>query len=538
MGFICAGAKIVEEKTYWDDRKLSICPDNKNFKIKLEFMVENIEIKNKYQIIVDFSEQNPFSTEEVLSQTPSITFSKCFLGNYFFGKQQNMKVSLLKNGKNEGSLDTTLANIVGYNESTFKWVLNKNTNIIIKAKGISDNNYYVCCKFEAKYNTPNDSFKEAKDKISYTIKSGGKDIYISGSIPIDGKFKDVRIPSVLLENGFTVTFLDGYQETLSFKDEIIQRFCVPKNGVYMGVSVKNKNISIYNKSMLFKNVSFIDYIKSGVILKLSIGIDYTSSNLPPNYPNSLHYLGNKMNDYEQAIHACGMIIAYYDYNQKFPVYGYGAILKNEFQTNMCFNVNMKQNPEVYTLINVLKEYRNSFNFLQLSGPNNICPLIQKRIDIIKEENNQLKYHVLLILTNGMINDLKQTIDVIVAGSYLPLSIIIIGIGNANFDSMASLYGVSTPMINSNGTKKFRDIVQFVHFNKYRNNPDMLAEKVLEEIPRQLIEYYSMNSLYPNNLKISKKLNDSSFKADGYLVDEANVKNVIDEYLVLDINKKK
>ena len=138
----------------------------------------------------------------------------------------------------------------------------------------------------------------------------------------------------------------------------------------------------------------------------------------------------------------------------------------------------------------------------------------------------------------MINDLKQTIDVIVAGSYLPLSIIIIGIGNANFDSMASLYGVSTPMINSNGTKKFRDIVQFVHFNKYRNNPDMLAEKVLEEIPRQLIEYYSMNSLYPNNLKISKKLNDSSFKADGYLVDEANVKNVIDEYLVLDINKKK
>lgn len=537
MGCIC-GVKPIPEKIYWDDRKLSLGPNNNNSIIKLEFMVENIEIKNKYQIVFDFSGQNPFSTEEVLSQTPSITFSKCFLGNYFFGKQQNMNISLIKNGKKEGSLDTTLGKIVGYNESTFKGTINKNTNIIIKAKGISDNNYYVCCKFEAEYNTPNNSFKEAKDKIYYTIKSGGKDIYISGSIPSDGKFKEVRIPSVLLENGFTITFLDAYQDTLSFKDETIQRFCVPKKGVYLGVSVKNKNISIYNKSMLFKNVSFIDYIRSGVMLKLSIGIDYTSSNLPPSDPNSLHYLGNQMNDYEQAIHACGMIIAYYDYNQKFPVYGYGAMLKNEFQTNMCFNVNMKQNPEVYTLINVLKEYRNSFNFLQLSGPNNLCPLIQKTIDTIKSENNPLKYHVLLILTNGMVNDLTQTIDIIVAGSYLPLSIIIIGIGNANFDSMATLYGASTPMINSNGTKKLRDIVQFVHFNKYRNNPDMLAEKVLEEIPRQLIEYYSMNSLYPNNLKISKKLNESSFKADGYLVDETNVKNVIDEYLVLDINNKK
>ncbi len=537
MGFICGGAKILKEEKYWEDRKLSIGPENMNSKIKLEFMVENIEKNNKYQIFVNFSEQEPFSTEEVLSQTPSLTFSKCFLGNYFFGKQQNLNVSLLKNGKQEGSLDTTLGNIVGCNESTFKGELKKHIKIIIRAKGISDNNFYVCCKFEAKYNTPNNNFKEAKYKISYQIKSGGNYIYSSESISIDGKFKEVRIPAVLLEKGFTVSFLDGYQEILSFKDEIIPRFCVPKDGVYMGVSVKNKTISIYNKSMLFKNVSFIDYIKSGVTIKLSIGIDYTSSNLPPNDPNSLHYLGNNMNDYEQAIHACGMIIAYYDYNQKFPVYGYGALLKNEFQTNMCFNVNMKQNPEIYTLINVLKEYRNSFKFLQLSEPNNFCPLIQKTIDNIRDENDPLKYHVLLILTNGIINDLKQTIDILVVGSYLPLSIIIIGIGNANFDTMASLYGASTPLINSQGTKKMRDIVQFVHFNKYRNNTNMLAEKVLGEIPRQIIEYYSMNSLYPNNLKISKKLNTSLFNNGGYLVDEMNIKTVIDDYLVLDINKK-
>jgi len=40
---------------------------------------------------------------------------------------------------------------------------------------------------------------------------------------------------------------------------------------------------------------------------------------------------------------------------------------------------------------------------------------------------------LLILTDGVIQDLNATIDEVVRGSVLPLSIIIVGIGNADFD---------------------------------------------------------------------------------------------------------
>ena len=43
-----------------------------------------------------------------------------------------------------------------------------------------------------------------------------------------------------------------------------------------------------------RNLNFIDYIKSGVRIKLSIGIDYTESNLSPTDPKSLHYLGENM----------------------------------------------------------------------------------------------------------------------------------------------------------------------------------------------------------------------------------------------------
>ena len=104
-----------------------------------------------------------------------------------------------------------------------------------------------------------------------------------------------------------------------------------------------------------------------------------------------------------------------------------------------------------------------------------------------EENN---YYILMILTDGIISDMDDTIDKIVEGSKLPLSIVIVGIGNADFDNMEELDGDEKPLINSNGEIRKRDIVQFVQFNQFKNNVGTdLAEEVLREIPRQIEDYY-------------------------------------------------
>ena len=55
------------------------------------------------------------------------------------------------------------------------------------------------------------------------------------------------------------------------------------------------------------------------------------------------------------------------------------------------------------------------------------------------------YTICLILTDGVINDLQNTIDSIVAASMLPLSIIIVGIGEADFDQMEQLDGDVNPL---------------------------------------------------------------------------------------------
>lgn len=95
-----------------------------------------------------------------------------------------------------------------------------------------------------------------------------------------------------------------------------------------------------------------------------------------------------------------------------------------------------------------------------------------------------QYNVLLLLTDGIINDMPATKSAIVELSALPCSIIIVGVGNADFSQMEELDGDDGVLRDNYGKAVQRDIVQFVEFNKcvQRGN---LAEEVLKEIPTQL-----------------------------------------------------
>lgn len=72
------------------------------------------------------------------------------------------------------------------------------------------------------------------------------------------------------------------------------------------------------------------------------------------------------------------------------------------------------------------------------------------------------YQILLILTDGQIHDMDETINLLVNNCELPLSLIIVGIGNAEFSNMQRLDG-DNGLYSTNGKKAQRDIVQFVPF---------------------------------------------------------------------------
>lgn len=65
----------------------------------------------------------------------------------------------------------------------------------------------------------------------------------------------------------------------------------------------------------------------------------------------------------------------------------------------------------------------------------------------------------MIITDGVISDMQQTIDQIVRGSELPLSIVIVGVGSADFSSMDVLDADETPLYSQKYRKYMsRDIV--------------------------------------------------------------------------------
>ena len=502
--------KIVKSKTFF---ALSPTMQNQansgqssNNKIKLEFAIENCDLEERYQVIAEFLNANipAFSTETVKSHQNMIIFNSCYICDFFFEQPQMMRFSIFKNGNNIGSITPYLGMIVGAPHSTYKVGISpgRKESISITAFGLNNSNSFVLVNFLIRTNN-HINFSDINNKISYIITSNGRKVYSSESISKFGQFKTSYIPVSLLEPQFDIGFLNSSQQLLVSKSETIQTFTQPDNRKYLSINVNNNQINLFNQSQVLTQYSFIDYIKNGVQIKLSIGIDFTASNGAINDPNSLHFISPAgLNDYEQAIKQCGLIMAFYDYDQLFPVYGFGAVINNIPKPNMCFNINFKPNANIYTIDNIIAEYRNCIRKIQFAGPTEFCPMIRKAIETIKMENNVLNYHVLMILTDGVIVDQQQTIDAIIEASFLPFSLVIIGIGNDHFREMIELDGDDVPLVSSTGVKRMRDAVQFVPFNKYRNNPQELNNQVLEEIPRQIVDYYTMNKIYPSKLSMA------------------------------------
>ena len=88
------------------------------------------------------------------------------------------------------------------------------------------------------------------------------------------------------------------------------------------------------------------------------------------------------------------------------------------------------------------------------------------------------YYILLLLTDGVITDFDDTRQAIVHASGLPMSIIIIGVGDADFTEMQMLDGDDGVLKAPNGTPVQRDIVQFVPFRDFRRVSDPAVSGVV------------------------------------------------------------
>ncbi|CAO2832692.1 unnamed protein product [Amaranthus hypochondriacus] len=248
--------------------------------------------------------------------------------------------------------------------------------------------------------------------------------------------------------------------------------------------------------------SFLDYISSGFELNFMVAIDFTASNGNPRSSESLHYIdpSGRLNAYQQAIMEVGEVLQFYDSDRHFPAWGFGGMLMDR-SVSHCFNLNGSSYDEVEGIAGIMAAYNAALQSVALSGPTLFGNVVNKAAEIAAQSllHTRNKYYVLLIITDGVLTDIKETIDAVVKASDLPLSILIVGVGAADFTQMEILDADTKRLESSTGRIATRDIVQFVAMREVQAGQKSMVQELLEELPGQFLSYMRSRDIKPLNV---------------------------------------
>ncbi|CAM4723444.1 unnamed protein product [Leuciscus chuanchicus] len=267
---------------------------------------------------------------------------------------------------------------------------------------------------------------------------------------------------------------------------------------------KNSGVVSVKVCQITREYTFLDYIMGGCQINFTVGVDFTGSNGDPRLPDSLHFISPQgVNEYLSAIWSVGLVVQDYDSDKMFPAFGFGAQIPPSWQVSHEFPLNFNPaNPFCAGVEGVVEAYRMCLPQVKLYGPTNFAPIINHVARFAQQALQQKtasQYYVLLIITDGVITDMDQTRGAIVAASRLPMSIIIVGVGKADFGDMEILDGDDGRLKSITGEPAVRDIVQFVPFRNFQNSPkEELAKSVLAEVPGQVVTFFNMMKLLPPN----------------------------------------
>lgn len=228
--------------------------------------------------------------------------------------------------------------------------------------------------------------------------------------------------------------------------------------------------------------------------QLIVGIDFTKSNtwqggLPYYHCENLHEMSNTPNPYQQVLNIMCKALEPFDNDQLIPAYGFGDINtmdRSVFPLNTINNGYGFVEQPCFKLDGVLERYNNLAPYIVMSGPTSFAPIIRKAIELVKITK---EYHILLIIADGAVTNIKESEKAIIEASEYALSIICVGVGKGPWDEMKK-FDDEIPK------RKF-DNFQFVdfyeHMNKCENKEYVFATHALMEIPEQY-KYIKKNIL--------------------------------------------
>eukprot|EP01124_Arcella_intermedia_P013682 TRINITY_DN2009_c0_g1_i1.p1 TRINITY_DN2009_c0_g1~~TRINITY_DN2009_c0_g1_i1.p1 ORF type:complete len:284 (+),score=42.44 TRINITY_DN2009_c0_g1_i1:75-926(+) len=221
---------------------------------------------------------------------------------------------------------------------------------------------------------------------------------------------------------------------------------------------------------------------------LIIGVDFTKSNT---WNGKLTFEGkclhqiepDKVNPYQEVIWIMGRTLAPLDDDNLIPVYGFGDTTTKDKTVFPFFPDGRPANG----FQEVLNRYSEIAPMVALSGPTSFAPLIKEAIQCVARGGG---YHILLIIADGQVDNVKDTEQAIVEASNYPLSIIMVGVGDGPWELMEDF--------DDNLPKRKFDNFQFVPFYKTmeraENREVTFSIASLQEIPEQYLAIKSLGLL--------------------------------------------
>jgi hypothetical protein len=272
-------------------------------------------------------------------------------------------------------------------------------------------------------------------------------------------------------------------------------------------------------ALLKRDFTFQQYVDGGLQVSLIVAIDFTGSNGDPKTASSLHYMSSTPTAYENAFTATADVLAPYDSDGKIEMLGFGAQPRAGAGVSHCFALTGNEAAATVDRDKMVTVYREVVLKCNFSGPTNCAPIINKAAASAKAAGTRvggpLSYDILLLLTDGEIDDMVATRAAIAAASSAPLSIVVCGIGSCDFAKARALNDV---------TAASRDIVQFLRMDDFgAGAANRLAAKarlrvlalarmpahcpsirpdacplvqILDKLPNQVEEYFVKSGIAP------------------------------------------
>ncbi|XP_004553977.1 copine-8 [Maylandia zebra] len=489
-------------------------------------------------------EWREFGRTEVIDNTLNPDFVRKFILDYFFEERQNLRFDLYDVDSKSANLSKhdflgqahcTLGEIVGSLGSRLEKPLGgipgkKCGTIIVKAEELNNCRESVMMQFCGNKLDKKDFFGKSDPFLVFyrsnedgtftichkteVVKNTLNPVWQAFKIPVRALCNGDYDRTIKIEvydwdrdgsHDFIGEFSTSYRELSRGQSQFnVYEVVNPKKKGKKKKYLNSGTVTLLS-FLVDTEVTFLDYIKGGTQINFTVAIDFTASNGNPAQPTSLHYMSPyQLNAYAMALKAVGEIIQDYDSDKMFPALGFGAKLPPDGRVSHEFALNGNpQNPYCAGIDGVMEAYYQTLKSVQLYGPTNFSPVINHVARYAASVKDGSQYFVLLIITDGVISDMAQTKESIVNASCLPMSIIIVGVGPAEFDAMVELDGDEV-RISSRGRYAERDIVQFVPFRDYIDRTGnhilsmaRLAKDVLAEIPDQFLSYMRTRGIKPS-----------------------------------------